>query len=332
MLTEILVAILILGLIGFLWLFLNFRRWKGDLLRKIEAGGKIAETPRGPVEYSFIGSGPTILISHGGPGGYDQGEFLMKFFAQQGFSVLSVSRPGYLGTPIESGATFEEQADTMVSLLDSLNIHSVAVIGVSAGGPAALQLAMRHHERLWSLILMGAVSQEYIVEEISLLGRIFMSGTIADMGLWIFDFITRHWPLYALTKLMEVESTLNKEEIKKFIEEIKKSPAQVEWFKEFLQTTIPMSVRKLGLDNDLKQLKTVADYPLEKIRVPTLIVHGTADKDVPFTHAEFANSKISNSSLLSLEGVGHILWLGNHQDELKMKILKFLQSNSHQIE
>ena len=330
--TVFLVATLILVLIGFFWLFLNFRRWKGDLLRKIEAGGKIAETPRGPVEYSFIGSGPTILISHGGPGGYDQGEFLMKFFVQQGFSVLSVSRPGYLGTPIESGATFEEQADTLVYLLDNLNIHRVAVIGVSAGGPAALQFAMRHHERLWSLILLCAVSKEYIIENDSLLGRIFMSDTIADLGLWVFDFITRHWPLYSLTKLMEVESTLNKDEIKKFIEDIKKSPTQIEWYKEFLRSTMPLSVRKSGLDNDLKQLKTVGDYPLEEIKVPTLIVHGTADKDVPITHAEFANSKILNSSLISLEGVGHIIWLGKHLDELKMKILKFLQYNSHQIE
>jgi pimeloyl-ACP methyl ester carboxylesterase len=327
-----LVLFLILVLIGFCWLILNFRRWKRELLRKIEAGGKIVETPRGPVEYSLIGSGPTILISHGGPGGYDQGEFLMKFFAHQGFSVLSVSRPGYLGTPIMSGATFEEQADTMFYLLDILKIHSVAVIGVSAGGPVALQFAIRHQDRLWALILLCAVSKEYIIENNTFLGRIFMSDTIADLGLWVFDFITRHRPLYSLTKLMEVESTLNKEEIKKFMEDLKKSPTQIEWYKEFLRSTIPMSVRKSGLDNDLKQLKTVGDYPLEKIKVPTLIVHGTADKDVPITHAEFANSKISNSSLISLKGVGHIIWLGKHLDELKMKILKFLQYNSRQIE
>ncbi|MCZ7671499.1 MAG: alpha/beta hydrolase [Chloroflexi bacterium] len=84
-------------------------------------GGQMAATAVGLIEYAQAGEGPTVLLCHGGPGGHDQ-SFMAAPLARNGFHVLTPSRPGYLGTPLSSGATIEQQADGMAALLDRLGI------------------------------------------------------------------------------------------------------------------------------------------------------------------------------------------------------------------
>ena len=164
MLFEISLVFLLLILI---WMILTFRRWKQSLSLIQEQGSEISNTSAGEIEYALKGSGPVVLFLHGGPGGYDQGLLESEMWNEGGFSVLSISRPGYLRTPLTTGVTFEEQADAIEALLVSLGISEIVVLGASAGGPVALQLALRHPKRVKALILMAAVSKEYIVPAVS---------------------------------------------------------------------------------------------------------------------------------------------------------------------
>lgn len=50
--------------------------------------------------------------------------------------------------------TTAEMADDSVALLDALNITEAAVVGVSMGGAIALQLAIRHPDRVQAMVLM----------------------------------------------------------------------------------------------------------------------------------------------------------------------------------
>lgn len=54
------------------------------------------------------------------------------------------------------GANPALQADTFGALLDALEIERAAVLGFSAGGPPAIQFALRHPERTLSLVLASA--------------------------------------------------------------------------------------------------------------------------------------------------------------------------------
>ena len=63
------------------------------------------------------------LSVHGGLGGADQGRLIADWLAGEGYRILSPSRPGYLGTPLASGATVEEQADLLAALHDTLEIR-----------------------------------------------------------------------------------------------------------------------------------------------------------------------------------------------------------------
>src|SRR5574342_536653 len=122
---------------------LVFAAYQSDMSRarqRIASGSDVAQTACGAIEYAAVGEGPAILLVHGAGGGFDQ--------------VLEPARFGYLRTPQRADATAAAQADAHACLLDFLKVARAAVIGVSAGGPSAMQFALRHGERCTALVLL----------------------------------------------------------------------------------------------------------------------------------------------------------------------------------
>jgi hypothetical protein len=75
---------------------------------------RIGETAKGKVEFDLTESdGPVVLSVHGGLGGADQARLVADWLAGEGYRILSPLRPGYLGTPLGSGATMAGQADRL---------------------------------------------------------------------------------------------------------------------------------------------------------------------------------------------------------------------------
>lgn len=320
-------SLILLGVL-LVWIVISFRGWKRDLLKALNEGSKIASTSMGEIEYALIGSGPVLLMLHGGPGGYDQGLLDVEMWTKEGFSLLAISRPGYLRTPLSTGETFEEQADAIEALLDALGISKVAILGASAGGPVALHFALRHPDRIWALILMAAVSKEYIVNQDQLnstLGRILMSNSVADFGIWLYDILTRRATAWSLKEALKETMILDSKGKDDYVRQVMDIPEQVAWYKRFIRTTCPMSPRMAGLNNDLNQLEQVSFTSLGAIKCPTLVIHGTADGDVSYANAEFSFSSIPNARLCSLENIGHLVWLGEHVSKMNSDILGFLR-------
>jgi 2-hydroxy-6-oxonona-2,4-dienedioate hydrolase len=57
------------------------------------------------------GEGPPGLVVHGAGGGYDQALAFGEPLARSGFHVITMSRFGYLRTPLPSDASSAAQAD-----------------------------------------------------------------------------------------------------------------------------------------------------------------------------------------------------------------------------
>ena len=98
---------LVFAVLLIVWIIITYKRWKRSLLSALYGNSEIANTAHGEIEYILKGSGPVILFLHGSPGGYDQGAIDMEMWIDAGFSVLSISRPGYLRTPLSTGETPE---------------------------------------------------------------------------------------------------------------------------------------------------------------------------------------------------------------------------------
>src|SRR6516164_5107783 len=131
--------------------------YKNDLSRvRTDAswGARIADTTAGPIEYGEKGAGIPLLSIHGAGGGYDQGLANVADLVSDDFRVIAPSRFGYLGTPIPSDPSSASQADAHAALLTELKVDKAIVVGISAGARSAVQLAVRHSERVSALILI----------------------------------------------------------------------------------------------------------------------------------------------------------------------------------
>ena len=268
----------------------RYHRWQQQQRKRLSSESHMLETTRGTVEYQMEGTGQVVLIFHGSPGGYDQGLAMARFLGLNDFALLTLSRPGYRRTPLSSGKTPESQADLFAATLDALSVSQVVVIAHSGGGPAALQFVLRYPQRCRGLLLLSALSQNYTEEEVyrSLPPLQRLLKRLID-HLIVFDPLL--YPLTFLSKCLPEEMHS----------------------REFIESLVMNPLSSSGYVNDMTQFKELAVYPLQDIVLPTLIVHGTADVDIPFNQAQELADAIPCAQLVVIEGAHHLSTLTSEQ-------------------
>jgi pimeloyl-ACP methyl ester carboxylesterase len=270
---------------------------------------QVIDTAKGPVEYADRGQGAPVLCVHGGPGGCDQGLGLGELFQVNGFRIIAPSRPGYLGTPLATGSTPEEQAGAHAALLEALHIEKAAVIGASAGGPSSYLLAALYPEKVSALMEIDSVCLSYKIDVTPMQEKMFLSRA----GIWLTRFFLDHFPEASVKSFLSTESTLNRQEIAERAKHIIQDEGKLAFLWFLMQTMSQrFDQRQAGVHNDLFQMAAIERLPLATVACPTLIMHGTADKDVPPSHAEWAQAAIPGAELYWLPGGSHIgFWTGD---------------------
>jgi pimeloyl-ACP methyl ester carboxylesterase len=276
----------------------------------------VVTTSRGPVEYFQEGSGPAVLCIHGAMGGYDQSIALGRTIGEAGFRYIGVSRPGYLGTPVRSGPTAEDQADLHAALLDALGIDGAIVMAISGGGPSAMHLALRHGNRCHRLVLcstVGGPSTSPIpfsfhvmchLARIPSMVRRMRSKVERDLEASVARSITNP---ELRRKVMEDQETFG-------------------LFKVVLLGSFHrMAERIPGTRIDIRTSREF-DVPLEEIRVPTLVVHGTNDPMVPFAHHGKGLSERIPGARLCLARGGEHPCIFTHRRQVRAAVREFLAS------
>jgi len=311
----------------------SFFLWRHSALKRLQSGSVVAKTALGDVEYAQKGQGPVVVVLHGGVGGWDQGiELGDDLKLADCYTLLAPSRVGYLRTPLTTGETPDDAADAVAALLDVLGVEHAAVVGLSGGGPTALTLALRHPERVRALVMMAAISghhtqpsqttQEWMV-------RVLFSDAanlILDFMVWIiFVHVVRWAPKFMIKRMFRATETFDEARINQRVRDVMKHPAQWKWPRQLFRCAVPMSVRKVGLKNDLKQFACLPVYPVEKIACPTLVVHGRHDGNVPFSHAEFVAQKVPRAEIFVLESCGHLIWMSDEVDLSREAVTSFLK-------
>lgn len=275
--------------------------WRRQRLARLAAGSQLVPTPRGPIEVAAVGLPPPpgtcpLLVLHGTPGGYDQGLAIARLLGDGTRAVVAPSRPGYLRTPLAVGRTPAAQADALAALLDVLGLGRVAVVAVSGGGPAGLELALRHPSRVARLVLWQAVTargpapvprRPFPVPH-WLVGRFLAT----DVGAWL-----GLGALALAARLGLLDRALG-------------GRAAVPRLLPLAATAFPFDRRCAGARNDARQRADTGDCPLHAIRVPTLLVHGRADRTVPYAQAVAAAGTIPGARLVTISGGTHVTTLG----------------------
>ncbi len=100
------------------------------------------------------GSGPVALCVPGTPG--DGGQFAALASAINGYTVVTYDRRGTSRSPCPKGwpvTSVAEQADDAAGILQRVTSEPALVYGTSNGAMVALELALRHPERVSTVLL-----------------------------------------------------------------------------------------------------------------------------------------------------------------------------------
>jgi pimeloyl-ACP methyl ester carboxylesterase len=254
-----------------------------------------------------------VLHFHGGNVGHN-GWFFLEHLVGAGFRLLTPDRPGYLGTPIENGGIPEKQADLAATLLDTLGIARVAVVGLSAGGPGAIQFAVRHPDRLDALVLLSAISQRTRLSDDqtgSALGRLVMTPRYQNVAYFLINQAMHRFPAMSMQDFVRTETTYERAAGKKLIAQVLDDPDQKRAVLAMVDAMVPALPRFPGVRNDLAVQEQLDELPLDQVRAPTLIIGSRYDGDIGYENSTNAREKIAGSELITVDQFGHLIWWGD---------------------
>lgn len=296
-------------------------RFEADLAvasSRAAQGSVIVATRCGPIEVQQAGDGIPLLVIHGSGGGHDQGMAWARPLVQQGVRVIAVSRFGYLRTPRPADASPEAQADAHICLLDALGIDEAAVMGFSAGGPSAMQTAIRYPNRVSALVLVvpiaykpgtvtdsePPVSDDKDALLLRLLGSDFLFWTALHVAR---DPLIRH---VLATPPEQVAAASDEERAR---------------VNDLAERILPVSARAAGLRDDTRLGKRLASYSLETIRAPTLVVSARDDGFGTYAAAQYTASRIPGAKFVGFDHGGHLLV--GHDAAVRSEVVRLLSDS-----
>jgi pimeloyl-ACP methyl ester carboxylesterase len=268
--------------------YLRYRRDMNAARARLAAVERhVISTRWGVVEYAERGHGEPVLVLHGIFHNCVGGLVTFPRDLSSDRRVISPSRFGYLGSSIPPNATPAVQADALAALLDALDIGRIDVIGISAGATSALQLALRHPEKVKHLVV--------------LVGNLPGSPTAVVQASWAKPF-NRQLPMWALRTF--APATLAG--LAGVPKGLALTAADAQFVNEFLDSLFPVTPEGADFDAFVSNAD-VNRYILEDIRVPTLIVHTKDDPLASHEASKRAAERIPGARFVSLESGGHLM-------------------------
>jgi pimeloyl-ACP methyl ester carboxylesterase len=270
----------------------------------------IAKTAKGPIECRLEGSGPTIVVLNGGHCSRET-RLSHEKLTEHGFLVLTPSRPGYDNTPPEVGKSAQAAADALATLLDTLQIATVDVIGISAAGPTALAFVQQYPSRVRKLILESAVTTDW--DEQTIRRSRIGFGRAAKVTWAVMHSLLKLFPTMIIKVLLHDLTVLD---VNMVLERM--SPDDLAFVKRMLET----SQASTGFVNDIEHKVE----NLATITKPVLAMYSSNDGTVSPKNAQRIASEVTTSELYEVPSDTHLIWIGNSAKDVWQKRLSFLRS------
>lgn len=240
------------------------------------------------------GEGPPLVFVHGLSSYMGFWEYQIPAFTEKN-RVLALDLPGY-GASGRPDAPFTPPwyAALLVDWLDAMGIQEATFVGHSMGGQIALTLAIDHPERVNALVLSAPAGFER-----------FEPGHAA----WMKQFWTETRAMETSEEDIRANFTaLVFNHADAGVERLIEERVRMSGTPEFAGTSVAVS----------RSIAGMVDYPvidrLDEVKVPTLIVFGTADHMIPnpvfnggrtASVAEAGHAAIAGSELLLIPRAGH---------------------------
>jgi non-heme chloroperoxidase len=256
------------------------------------------------------GTGQPVVFSHGWPLSSDAWEDQMLFLASHGFRCIAHDRRGHgRSSQPWTGNDMDTYADDLATLVQALDLHDAIHVGHSTGGGEVARYIGRHGtRRVAKAVLISAIPP-------------LMLQTPANPGglpLKVFDDIR--------AAVLKDRSQFFKDLSVPFFGANRAGVA----VSQGVLDTFWLLGMQAGLSSVFDCIKVFSETDLtedlEKIDIPTLIIHGDDDQIVPIGASAFLSSKIVKLATLKIyEGAGHGLPI-TLKDRLNADLLEFCRA------
>ena len=253
--------------------------------------------------------GPVVTFSHGWPLNSDSWESQMLFLADQGYRVIAHDRRGHgrSSQPWE-GNDMDHYADDLATVINTLNLNDVTLVGFSTGGGEITRYIGRHGtDRVKKAALISAVPPMMLKTE----------DYPGGLPIEVFDGLRK--------ASLDNRSQLYRDIASGPFFGFNRDGANVS---QGLIDSFWVQGMQAGHKNtyDCIAAFSATDFraDLAKFDVPTLIVHGDDDQIVPIdASAHAAAELVQNAELIVYPGAPHGL-TDTHKDRLNQDLLDFL--------
>ena len=234
---------------------------------------------RHPIAWREAGKGPPVVFLHGLGGTRTAWDPQLRGLADR-FRCIAWDMPGYGASAPLGELTFPAIADSLAGLLDTLDVETADLVGLSFGGMHALHTAIRHPGRVRRLVLAdtspafgldGTAQQEWRAARLDPIERGLSPGDMAD-------------GVIAAICAEVLEPLMHTQLIASF------GRISAAGFRAAVDCLIGHDVRG----------------ELAGIGHPALVIVGEADTETPVAYAEALAAGLPRSTLEILEGVGHL--------------------------
>ncbi len=252
------------------------------------------------VAYTDQGTGQVLLMIHGLGSYLRFWDYQVSYFVNKGYRVIALDLPGYGKSDKPSTYTFTTEAfgDTVVEMIKGLDLKNPIIFGHSMGGQTALSIAIRYPDVPKVLVLVAPAGfEEFTRREKEWFKNVFTDASIfrrtTEENVW---------------RAIRYDNFSNWKDEYEWLVEYRVRMAKNKDFDKYGYANIK-SIWGLA-ENDFVRTN------LNKIRVPTLIIHGDEDRLIPnpFLHGgntrdimKYGEKNIRNSKRIELKKCGHTI-------------------------
>jgi pimeloyl-ACP methyl ester carboxylesterase len=200
--------------------------------------------------------------------------------------------------------TLEQRMDDVRAVMDAVGSTRAALCGVSEGGPMCSLFAATYPERTLALVMIGTYAKR-------LRDADYPWGPTAEQRQHFLEEIRANWG-----KPVGVEDRAPS---------MADDPVFRDWWATYLRMGASpgaaVALTRMNAEIDVRQV-------LPTIRVPTLVLHRTADRCLTVEEGRYVAGRIPGAKFVELPGADHLPFVGD-QDSMLDEVEEFLTGVRH---
>jgi non-heme chloroperoxidase len=264
------------------------------------------------LSYKDYGQGRPVVLIHGWPLSKDMWEYQIDDLVDAGLRVIKYDRRGFgkSGKPW-NGYDYDTFAQDLKAIMDSLDLQDAVLVGFSMGGGEVVRYLSRYgSDRVSRIVLIGAVTPFLLktTDNPEGVDKSIFDGIVEGLKKDRIGFLDDFGKMFFGVNLINRPL----------------SAPLLEYYRDLASVALPRAT--LQCVRAFSETDFRSD--VQAVSVPTLIIHGDADKTVPIEASGSRTAElIPQAQYIVYKGAPHGLFY-THREQLNADLIRFCTADN----